>query len=273
MSIVIERGWAIKAGYKEETEWGTAPDNVTYDWGDIVEIEAAVIPERELIRYLAGSRDVARIRKIRELVDLRTVLKPTQTTVMQYAITNITKSVTWWLTFTKTSKELIIPGCKANELLIRGRPGYSIDAEISWFGKTHSETAPTNATQTSDPESDPLVPPSNAVEKGGNALAKALSFEVRVRNNLERIPDWAETPKTIIEKHRDITGLITATFEDFDELTEITNDSDFTLKFKLSSTNYVEITGCKWGEYRIPARPTDLIAMRLPFTAKSITLA
>ncbi|MEM4183978.1 MAG: hypothetical protein QXG52_09180, partial [Candidatus Caldarchaeum sp.] len=63
-----------------------------------------------------------------------------------------------------------------------------------------------------------------------------------------------------------------------DQLNSIINDTDFTLDLILgkdsgNSTRTLTITGCKFAEFPIPARKTDLIALRLPFTGKTPSLA
>ncbi|RLE38228.1 hypothetical protein DRJ17_04485 [Candidatus Woesearchaeota archaeon] len=278
MSLVVERGYAVRHGYYEETTFGTAPTGtdtatLSYNWGDVIEIDPAILPQYIRVRYLSGSRDVARHVKVREDVNLRTILQPTTINVMQYAIGNISKSVTWWFNFTNINKDLVLTGCKANELTVRGRPGEPLAVTMNWLCKDHSETAPQYSELPSDPGTDPFVPPSDAVLKDGSAFVKAIAFELRIRNNLERVPGWDTKPQAIIEKHREITGSITVTLEDFIELTDIINDTEFSLTLKISSINSFNLTGCKWDEFRVPSRPTDLIGLTLPFTAKSITLA
>jgi hypothetical protein len=79
-------------------------------------------------------------------------------------------------------------------------------------------------------------------------------------------------PRIIPEKARTWEGTVTMTFDSITELDRMLSASDFTLDVIESGSFSGSFYGCRWNESALPTRPTDLIMLRIPWTARSGSL-
>jgi hypothetical protein len=62
-------------------------------------------------------------------------------------------------------------------------------------------------------------------------------------------------------------------FESKEEYDDVVNDTVFALELGLGGTNKATLSDCKWTKVGTPTKVTDLIALKAPFIAKTITIA
>jgi len=274
MSVVVSRGINAKWGYAEESTWGTAPDDagVTYTrflGGVEVRINENPIPIEEGL----GDRDLDAMVKGYRVVDLAVTLRPTSIDLLKYAIDNISKSVAFWGKYEDIGAEIVITGCKANELRLDMAKGALLTAALTFFGKDYSYTGLSSATMGDKPTATPFHFPDEGVQIDGSDAPEINTVSLTVSNNLERIPDWGQTPRAIVERQRVITGEIGGNFENTSLLQKLMNLTKFNMALKISASNTITLTDCYLLSTTLPTRKVDLIALRIPFRARTITIA
>ena len=82
----------------------------------------------------------------------------------------------------------------------------------------------------------------------------------------------SDLPKFLCARNRVYTGEVTFEFENRAEYYDVINDSEFSLKFGLGTTNSALFKYCKWDTVGSPTKIEDLIAVKAAFTAREITL-
>lgn len=276
----MERGYKVELYWIEETTEGTPPSGgtppPTYNT-DYVFLESRIA--RELITHpTIQGRDWAFIHRGPATYTLPVTLFPVNINLLQYAIANIDKTLTLWVKYPTLNINHVYSGAKPNTLRLTGAFNAVTQAVLEFWPTKLTTTAPT-ANTAAAPTALPMHGRDGGVKIGGVTKPEFRAWSVEINNNLERVGNLGSTEyRAVRERNRVVSGELTGTFESVDHLDSIINDTDFTLDIILGKdssnmTRTLTITGCKFAEHPIPARKTDLIAIRLPFTGKTPSLA
>jgi len=301
MSTVVVAGYQARVTVARETTYGSIPSG-TYEWvGLMFDAEPTINVNNIPIRKFAGIRDLAFIIAGRRETDFRfDYYMQSSGSGVQAGSTflrnnnlfdeNITGSFTTEILYDKASPEqdqvFYVTGCKIDTCTFEMRTGEPTRVTISSFGKDWvTGSAVSGSAYQADPGTAPFMWFDGQIQyqpDGGSKriLNNVLESRVTVRNNLNRIYNVqrnTKTPRFTRELHREIEGELTMNFESFDHLTELLGDTAFTLDLGFgpitlpAGTNPVtgSFYSCKWGSYNVPTRTTELVALRIPFIARS----
>ena len=118
------------------------------------------------------------------------------------------------------------------------------------------------------------------VSKGDEDGSNLAPFEVvtdwkfTVANNLKRVGVIRAVdptkPKYITPLQRDLSGELTCTFENKDQYYAAA-DGAFSLKFDMSAGKYFLFKNCQWDKVNSVRKPTDLVSLKLSFTAQNFS--
>jgi hypothetical protein len=76
-----------------------------------------------------------------------------------------------------------------------------------------------------------------------------------------------------MERQINISGELEFEFETKEEYDDVVGDVAFALELGLGGSNKASLTDCKWTKVSTPTKVSDLIALKAPFIAKTITIA
>jgi hypothetical protein len=115
------------------------------------------------------------------------------------------------------------------------------------------------------------------VKKDTTAIERVTAWKFMVENNLKRVPVIRSTSgnilKYLMERQINISGELEFEFETKDEYDDVINDTAFALELGLGGSNKATLSDCKWSKVSTPTKVSDLIALKAPFIAKSITIS
>jgi hypothetical protein len=280
MSVVIEKGYRTKLHWINETTEGSAPSggSPTPTYKTMYAFVDFRISRPELIQPTIDARDYSFIEVGHKTYEIPVTYFPTDIELLTETITNVeTKTQTLWFEYPSLNTTAVVSGCKANRVRLSTNAGELVQAGIDFFGVKYTSTAPT-ANRNALPTAAPFHSRDSAVRIDGTTAPEFRGWSVEINNNLEHVPSLGTTEyRAVRERHRDITGELTGTFESTAHLTKLLNNTEFSLAIDIgkegSTTRTLTITGCKWLEHPIPSRKTDLILLRLRFRGKTVTLA
>jgi hypothetical protein len=117
------------------------------------------------------------------------------------------------------------------------------------------------------------------VKKDTTTLERVTDFRFVIENNLKRVPVIRTTSgyllKYLRERHRNCNGEVTFDFETKEEFDDVINDTEFSLEFGLggSPTKKAVFSNCKWENVSPPTRMEDLVSVKAPFVAKTVSIS
>ncbi len=279
MSATMERGYRTKLHWINETTEGTPPSGGTPPptYKTLYAFVDLRISRPEQIQPTIGDRDYSFIGLGYKTYEMSITYFPTDIDLLSESITNVTTTTqTYWFEYPSLSQNIVLSGAKTNRIRLSTEGGELVQAVLDVFPVKLSQTAPT-ANRNPLPTAAPYHAKDSAVKINGTAAPEFRAWSVEINNNLERISSLGNTEyRAVREKHRDITGELTATFENMAQFTRLMDNTEFTLAIDVgrdSAVRTLTITGCKWLEFPTPARKTDLILLRLPFRGRTATLA
>jgi hypothetical protein len=280
MSITIVRGYNVQVGYKEETTEGTIPDGasgnpITYDYlGHITGLTPTINPNPIEIRPLGIRYPLTHVKGTREIA-LSVEYHPISKTPLQYAISNITKTITVWEKIIDLNASLLYTGLRCNRLRIRGEVGRPLTVTQEFIGKDVSTTPPSYANLPSVSTSLPFHFPDQNVTLGGSALSgKVSGFEADIVNNVEAIYQVGDVVSaTKVERLIEVTGNVTMTFSSLSDLQDVlalTEKTNLAMILGREGASSVTLTIPKmvWTSYPKPIRVGEVIRITLPFRSQ-----
>lgn len=281
MSVVIPAGYRTEIYYLEETTEGSAPSGGTPPptylsfYGMVDERISRTL----LTQPTVASRDFSFIDMGIKQYELSITTFPTNNSLLSYAVENAeNKTLTFWLKHPQLTQNHVYSGAKITTLRLTGGPGTHTQAVLTVWPAKFSTTAPT-ANTSPLPTALPYHGRDAYVKLNTATMPEFRAFSVDINNNAEYVPQLSSDEYRVVRvRNRVVTGEITATFESTARLTELLNNTEFTLEIGLgkddgSTVRKLTITGCKWREHPIPSRKTDLILLRLPFQGETPTLS
>jgi hypothetical protein len=109
------------------------------------------------------------------------------------------------------------------------------------------------------------------------ALERITNWKFSVENNLKPVPVIRSTNAHLLKylppRQRELTGEITFEFEDKNELDDVINDAEFSLKFGLGGSNYALFKYCKWEKMTAPTKIEDLVSLKAKFIARDVVIS
>lgn len=176
-------------------------------------------------------------------------------------------------------------GCKFNkiEMACGMEQNVVISSEL-WAQRPITGTAKINTANTPYAEA-PVSWVDTYIKKAGSLLSRCTDWRWTLNNNLKRVPVFrdpsgatgADILMYLQPRHRTIDGELIFEFESKAEADDIIADTEFTLEIGMVSTlegrHKFTFAGCKWASASFLTKIEDLVPVKCPFTARSLTLS
>jgi len=176
-------------------------------------------------------------------------------------------------------------GCKFNkiEMACGMEQNVVVNSEL-WAQRPVTGTAKIN---TANPpySQDPVSWVDTYIKKAGSLLSRCTDWRWTLNNNLKRVPVFrdpsgatgADILMYLQPRHRLIDGELIFEFESKAEADDIIADTEFTLEIGMVSwydgRHKFTFSGCKWDSASFLTKIEDLVPVKCPFTARSLTLS
>ena len=269
-------GHEAKLAYVSESNYGETPTNPAMIQITAENVEPGIDPGLIEVRGI-GSRDLAFIRKGLRIVDLKFAYYLQNITELNLAIS--LASISAEAVYEKTGGiiSLLHKGCIMDKATVECAVEDIAKVNVECMGQNLTVgTAKVGTSYT--PWTDvPVAFSDSYVKKQTTVLERVTAWKFTIENHLKRVPVIRNTNgqllKYLMERHRTITGELEFEFEVKEEYDDIVNDTAFTLEIGLGGTNKATFTDCKWKKVGSPTRIEDLIALKAPFVAKTMTIS
>jgi len=269
-------GHEAKLAYVSESNYGETPTNPAMIQITAENVEPGIDPGLIEVRGI-GSRDLAFIRKGLRIVDLKFAYYLQNITELNLAIS--LASISAEAVYEKTGGiiSLLHKGCIMDKATVECAVEDIAKVNVECMGQNLTVgTAKVGTSYT--PWTDvPVAFSDSYVKKQTTVLERVTAWKFTIENHLKRVPVIRNTNgqllKYLMERHRTITGELEFEFEVKEEYDDVVNDTAFTLEIGLGGTNKATFTDCKWKNVGSPTRIEDLIALKAPFVAKTMTIS
>jgi len=263
--------------YISEATYGETPATPAMIEIPVVEnVEPALNPGLIKIRGI-GSRDFQFIRKGLRQVDVKLSYALQNILLLDFVETLGSMSLEVWYEKTGGVISLLHKGCRMDRAVVHCSVEDVVKADVDLIGQDLAVgTAKIGTTYTPWSE-NPVAFYESYVKKQATPIERVTDWKFLIENHLKRVPVIRTTNGNLLkylqERHRTVTGEITFEFEAKEEYDDVINDTAFTLEIGLGGTNKAVFTDCKWDLVSSPTRVEDLVALKAPFTAKSVTIS
>ena len=291
MSQVSLSGYSAKVGYIQEVTYGVAPTSGAYL---AVGYNPQVSPKTDQnfqSIFTLGSRDVQKLIYGKLQNEIRIEYYPADITFAQFGVGNLT-GVSFSLWIQVSSYNLVYSGCKIENIKFEVKVGEATKITAVVKAQQVSTTAPGTATLPALPTNTILYFGDAAVTYqtgGGGAITlPGADYSCEVVNNIEWVPILGQRfAKVLQEKERRVKGNVNMSFNVTDptqwqSTAQILTPSEFSLVMTLgkdqsSVAHTLSLgsagVGCQWETQDLPLKVTDILYVKYPYLAKSITLA
>lgn len=280
-----------RLSYVEETNYGETPATPTMTTiMPTQSAEPAWNPNLIKIRGF-GSRDIQGTRRGLRMVDMKVAYLLSYkypVNFLNFAVDLKSMSVELiyykgaWASATDIIS-LLHKGCRINRITVECTVEDMVKATAELIGKDSSPgTSKVGDSYTEHGVGEAILAWWHSyVKKDTTMLERASSWKFTIENNLKRVPiiPGAGTGyllKYLRERHRVLGGEVTFEFESKEEFDDVVNDTEFNLEFGLGTFNTpndkVTFSNCKWENVGTPTRIEELVSLRAPFVAKSVTI-
>jgi len=263
--------------YISESSYGETP--ATPDMIEIItaeNVEPAISPSLIKVRGI-GSRDLQYIRKGLRLVDIKLSYTMQNILLLDFIETLGSMSLEVWYYKTGGTVSLLHKGCRMDRVEVLCSVEDVIKANADLIGQNLVVGTAKIGNSYTPWSEDPVPFYESYVKKQTTILERVTDWKFVIENHLKRVPVIRTTSgdllKFLQERHRTISGELTCEFETKEEYDDVISDTAFTLEIGLGSTNKAVFTDCKWDIVSSPTRIEDLVALKAPFTAKSVTIS
>lgn len=262
--------------YIPEVTYGVTPTNPAMTVITAEDVEPAIDPKLMEIRGL-GTRDLTFAIKGLRTIDLKVLYALQDITLLNTVMSLASFSAEALYARTESIVSLLHKGCipdKATvECAVEDYAKVTLDciAQDLVVGTASAGTSYTPIT------TDPITFHDSYVKKATVAIERVTAWKFVIENHLKRVPVIRSTSgdilKYLMERQRSITGEMEFEFESKEEYDDVVNDTSFALELGLGGSNKASFTDCKWTKVGTPTKATDLIALKAPFIAKTVTIA
>jgi len=263
--------------YISEPSYGETP--ATPDMIEIItaeNVEPAVSPGLIKVRGI-GSRDLQYIRKGLRLVDIKFGSAVHNIELLNFVSTLGSMSVEVWYEKIGGIVSLLHKGCRMDRAEVQCSVEDIIKANVSLIGQNLVVGTAKIGNSYTPWSEDPVAYYESYVKKQAATLERVTDWKFVIENHLKRVPVIRTSDGNLLkflqERHRTITGELTFEFETKEEYDDVINDTAFTLEIGLGGTNKAVFTDCKWDTASSPTRIEDLVALKAPFTAKTVAIS
>ena len=280
MTTPVYGAHEAKAYYVVESTYGVTPTNPSMTGLATAEnVEPDLNPGLIRVRG-TGSRDLQTIRKGLRQVGLKIGYSLPSASPIDFLLHAQTlNSLTMEVVYEKTTGivDLLYTGCRFNSLTVECSVEDLLKATVELIGQDVAVGTAKVSGATYADHSGAVPYYESYVKQDTTTLEHVTDFRFSIENNLKRVPVIRSTNghllKYLPERHRNCTGEVTLDFESKDEFDDIINDTAFALEFGLGGSNKAVFTDCKWDTVTSPTRIEDLVTVKAPFTAKSVTIS
>jgi len=261
--------------YVEETTYGQTPSSPSMTGlGSVEHVEPALNPSNIKVRGI-GSRDLQFIEKGLRQVNLKIDYYPPNNLFLDYVTALDSLSVEVYYEKAAGIIDLLHKGCRVDRVTVECSVENILKATAELIGQNLTVGTAKIGGSYGGPSGVVLFHESH-VKKATTTLERVTDFKFEIANNLKRIPviraSSGDLLKYLTARHRDLSGELTFEFESKEEFDDVISDNDFTLEFGLGGTHKATFTNCKWDQVSSPTRIQDLVALKAPFAAKSVTI-
>lgn len=176
--------------------------------------------------------------------------------------------------FTDIDQYQVFTGCAANTLSLSVSPNAIVTGSVGLLGRDMTVSGTTlDSSPTAAPANAPLDSFSGTLNEDGSAIATVTGIELSIDNGISPAQViGADTTPELVLGRSNVTGTMTAYFEDASLLDKFVNETESTLDFKLDDpdgTNHLKFTlpRIKYTGASIPVDGQDSITVSLPFQA------
>ena len=280
MATPVYGAHEAKVHYVEETTYGVTPATPSMLGIATAEtVEPALNPGLAKVRGV-GSRDLNVIKRGLRQVGLKIAYAvPSDAPINFLQHIQTLKSLSIEVFYEKTSGiiDLLHKGCRFNRLTVECSVEDVLKATAELMGQDVAVGTAKISGATYSDYSGAVPFYESYVKKDAATLERATDFRFVVENNLKRVPVIRTTSgyllKHLPERHRNCVGEVTFEFESKEEFDDVINDTEFDLEFGLGGTNKAVFGNCKWESVGTPTRIEDLVALKAPFVAKTVTIS
>jgi len=263
--------------YISEASYGETP--ATPDMIQVItaeNVEPALNPSLIKVRGI-GSRDIQYIRKGLRLVDVKLSYALQNIQLLDFIETLGSMSLEVWYEKTAGIISLLHKGCRMDRAEVQCSIEDIIKANVNLIGQDLTVGTAKIGNSYTPWSENPVAFYESYVKKQAAILERVTDWKFVIENHLKRVPVIRTTDGNLLkflqERHRTITGEVIFEFETKEEYDDVINDTAFTLEIGLGSTNKAVFSDCKWENVSSPTRIEDLVALKAPFTAKSVAIS
>jgi len=277
MSTPMYEGHEAKAYFVEETTYGETPTNPQMAAvGVVYEVEPILNPNLVKVRGI-GSRDLQFLRKGLRQAELKLVYGLQNINLLQHVATLTSLSVEVFYEKPSNIISALYKGCRIDSLTVEVSAEEMMKVTAELIGQNVAVSTAKIGAGYGDYSNPPAAWYDTYVKKDSATLEHATDYSFFIKNNLKRVAVVRSSSGHLLKylpaRHRELSGELVCDFETKDELDVILNDTEFNLEFGLGNTNKAVFNGCKWDSSTLSTRANELVAQKLPFTAKTVTIS
>ncbi len=280
MTTPVYGAHEAKAYYVVESTYGVTPTTPSMTGLATAEnVEPDLNPGLIRVRG-TGSRDLQIIRKGLRQVGLKIGYNLPSASPIDFLLHAQTlNSLTMEVVYEKATSiiDLLYTGCRFNSLTVECSVEDLLKATVELIGQDVAVGTAKISGATYADHSGAVPYYESYVKQDTTTLEHVTDFRFSIENNLKRVSVIRTTNghllKYLPERHRNCAGEVTFDFESKDEFDDVINDTAFALEFGLGGSNKAVFTDCKWDTVTSPTRIEDLVTVKAPFTAKSVTIS
>lgn len=276
--------------YVQETNYAETPTNPSMLGVNTENVEPSLNPNLTRVRGV-GNRDLQAIKKGLRQASLKIVhMLPSDTPIgfIQHAQTLNSLSVQtlyYKNAFVSAADiiSLLYKGCRIDKLTVECSIEEIIKATAELIGKDVAvETSKISGATYSDyagaiPHNESYVQRGAGDGSGLTALERVTDWKFTIENNLKPVPVIRSVDGHLLKylpcRHRNLAGELIFEFESKQEYEDVVNDTEFSLKFGLGSTNNALYKYCRWENVATPTRVEDFVSLKASFVARDVVIS
>jgi len=276
--------------FVQETNYGETPANPSMLGINAENVEPSLDPDLIRVRGV-GSRDLQTVKRGLRQANLKIahlLSSDAPTSFVQHAQTlnSLSLQVLYYKGVFASATDIIsllYKGCRINRLTVECSLEEVLKATVEIVGKdvTVGTSKITGATYGdyagAIPYNESYVQRGAGDGSGLTALERVADWKFTIENNLRTVPVIRSTDGHLLKylpaRHRSLTGELIFEFESKQEYDDVINDSEFSLKFGLGSTNSALLKYCKWENVATPTRIEDLVSLKASFVARDVVVS
>jgi len=276
--------------YVMESTYGQTPSNPTMLGVNAENIDAGINPSLIEVRGV-GSRDLAALKRgLRKPTLKISHILPSEAPInfIQHAQTlnSLSVQVLWYKGLFASATDIIsllYKGMRIDKLTVECSIEELVKATVELVGQDVAVGTGKISGATYADYVGAVAYTESFVQRGAadgsnlSDVTRVTDWKFSIENNLKPVPvirsSNAHLLKYLPPRQRELTGEITFEFEDKNELDDVINDAEFSLKFGLGGSNYALFKYCKWENVTVPTKIEDLVNLKAKFVARDVVIS